>query len=139
MKRPGARKRVRSGGFSLIEVMVSMGILAFGLLGIAAIQVYGIRGNSGGQHLSEASAVARNRIEELSRTGFNSATLNDSGNAWVNTTTIQTTSQAYTRTERITNEGADLKELEIRVAWSDSLRPNRSLVVSSKKLREPDE
>ncbi len=133
------RKHVRRHGLSLIEVMVALVVLAFGLLGVAALRLHAVKGQSGGYHLSGASAIARNRIEEISRLAFASATLNDSANAWVNSTTIQTADQAFARTERIADDGADLKHLEVRVVWSDNLRQGRSVVVSSKKLKETDE
>jgi Tfp pilus assembly protein PilV len=123
----------------LIEVMIAMTVLAFGLLGIAAIQVHAIHSRTGGQSLSEASAVARTRIEQLSRLAFASAALTDSGNSWVNSTHIQTSGQTFVRAERITNDGTELKELEVRVDWNDGLRSGRSVVLTSKKLKEPDE
>ncbi len=48
-------------GMTLVEIMVAMVVLSFGLLGVAALQVRAITEGSGGQHLSTASAIARNR------------------------------------------------------------------------------
>jgi type IV pilus assembly protein PilV len=47
-------KREKSGqaGFSLIELLVAIVILAVGLLGLAELQVTAIRANSHSQHLS---------------------------------------------------------------------------------------
>jgi type IV pilus assembly protein PilV len=137
-----ARRRDR--GMSLVEVMIAMVVLSFGLLGVAALQVRAITEGSGGQHLSSASAIASNRIEELSRQAWDAAVLTDTAGAWTAATPVTAMDQTYARSERITNNTADvttttIKNIEVRVNWSDSKRQNRSVVLSSGRLKEMDE
>lgn len=129
---------------SLVEVMVALVILAFGLLGVAALQVRAITEGSSGNHLSTASAIARNRVEELGRLAWDATQLNATGGAWSGTTTINTADEVYTRAERVTDNAASaaattVKSIEVRVGWSDRKRQNRSVVLSSARLREVDE
>jgi type IV pilus assembly protein PilV len=135
--------RLRHRGITLVEMMVALVVLAFGLLGVAALQVRAITESSSGQHLSTASAIARNRIEELSRLAWDAAALNDSGGAWTAATDVAAMDETYTRSERITDDAAapatTIKSIEVRVQWSDSKRQNRSVVLSSARLREVDE
>lgn len=129
---------------TLVEIMVSLVVLAFGLLGVAALQVRAITESSGGQHLSTASALARNRVEELSRLDWDAVVLNDSGGNWSAATVLPMADETFNRAERITNNAAaaadtTVKAIEVRVTWTDTKRQNRSVVLSSARLREVDE
>lgn len=134
----------RHGGVTLVEMMVAMVILSFGLLGVAALQVRAITESSSGQHLSSASAIARNRIETLHRLDWSDADLTHSGGAWSAPTAAVLMGQNYALSERVTDDAplpaaTTLKSIEVRVQWSDSKRQNRSVVLSSARLREVDE
>jgi type IV pilus assembly protein PilV len=59
-------KRVRDRkGFTLIEVLVGLIILAIGLLGIAAMQITAVKGNTFSNRLTQASYAAQDRLEFL--------------------------------------------------------------------------
>jgi len=125
---------------SLVEIMIAMVILSFGLLGVAALQVRAITEGSGGEHLSAASAIAGNRIEALTREAWASAALADTAGGWTAPTNIVTQAQTYAQSERITNDAAlTIKAVEVRVLWSDGKRQNRSVVLTSARLRKVDE
>ena len=139
---PGGARR--AAGMTLVEIMVSLVVLAFGLLGVAALQVRAITESSGGQHLSTASALARNRVEELMRLDWDAAVLADSEGDWSAETDLPMADQAFTRAERITDNEADpddttVKAIEVRVSWTDTKRANRTVLLSSARLREVDE
>jgi len=65
-------------GFTLLEVMISLVILAIGLLGLASLQVMAIKGNSFGQQMTVASTMAQNQLEQLRRSTLANGTFNDS-------------------------------------------------------------
>lgn len=144
LERDAARERRRKG-MTLVEIMVSLVVLAFGLLGVAALQVRAITESSGGQHLSTASAIARNRVEELTRLDWDAAVLDDSAGSWSAATSVSGSDQtAYAVSERITDNEATpadttVKAIEVRVAWADEKRQNRSVVLASARLKEVDE
>lgn len=130
-------------GMTLVEVMVSLAILGFGLLGVAAIQVRAITESSGGEHLTTASALARNRIEELSRIDWDAAVLVKSAN-FSAATSLPVADEVYARSERITDNAAaaadtTIKTIEVRVGWTDNKRQNRTVVLTSARLKEVDE
>ncbi|OGP52541.1 MAG: type IV pilus modification protein PilV [Deltaproteobacteria bacterium RBG_13_52_11] len=64
-------------GFTLLEVMIALVILAIGLLGLASLQVMAIKGNSFGQQMTVASTMAQNQLEQLRRTPGTLANGND--------------------------------------------------------------
>jgi prepilin-type N-terminal cleavage/methylation domain-containing protein len=65
-----------SRGFSLIETMLAIAILSFGMLGIAAVQVIAIRSKNFSANMSTASQLARDLAENVVRWSFTDARLN---------------------------------------------------------------
>jgi len=63
---PRMPRRPRSG-FTLIEMMFAMVILATGLLAMLAVQVQALKQGRYGRHTSEAMQIARDQMELLMR------------------------------------------------------------------------
>jgi len=75
--------RNESGGFSLIEVMIALVILAFGILAMTIMQLEALRQGGAGRHTTDAAAVGRTYLEQTQRLPY--ATLDglkDTG--WMN-------------------------------------------------------
>ncbi len=51
-------KRMRQRGFTLIEVLVAMLVLAIGLMGVASLQVLGVQGNTSALNKNLAAQLA---------------------------------------------------------------------------------
>ena len=62
-------------GFTLLELLIYLVILAIGLLGLAGLHIAAIKGNVSGFKISTASAFAQQRIEELKALDPSSAAL----------------------------------------------------------------
>lgn len=57
------RERRREEGFTLLELMIAMGILAVGLLAIATAQLWAISRTAHSRHLSQALHLAQQQME----------------------------------------------------------------------------
>jgi prepilin-type N-terminal cleavage/methylation domain-containing protein len=140
-----ARRRGRRG-FTLLEVVVAMGILATGLLAVAAAQLYAMRGGRSGRHGTDAAEFAQRRVEEFQRMAWNDPGLAATG-GWVpaggqqEQTEVETgngtvVEQAYTLQWRITNVSGSLKWIDVRVQWDEANRPGRSYTVTTMRHNE---
>jgi len=91
-------------GFTLIEVLIAIVILTFGLLAVGSMQVSAIRGNFMGGNTSIALSLASQKMEDLLNKDFNHADLTDSktGNNG-NLSTIVTGQTDHE--ERVSEEG----------------------------------
>lgn len=64
----------------MLEVIIALAILAFGLLAIASMQATAIKGNSQAMGLTEGAACAQDRMEKLMSLAYTHADLNDTNN-----------------------------------------------------------
>ena len=56
---------LKNKGFSLLEVLIGLVILAVGILAIAALQTTSVRGNFFSHNLMQGTYVAQDRLESL--------------------------------------------------------------------------
>lgn len=76
MSRPlPPRRRRAERGFSIIEAIIAMSILAIGLIGMAALQIVAVRANQFGSRMGHASALARDLAENAQRWDYADARL----------------------------------------------------------------
>lgn len=61
---PGRRARV-AAGFSLVEVLVAVVVLSIGLLGLAALQITGVRANDSAELRTTATLAAQDVADRL--------------------------------------------------------------------------
>ncbi len=57
-------------GFTLIEIMIAIFLLAVALLGLASVTTSVIKGNSFSQTLTTATTLAKDKMEELKATSY---------------------------------------------------------------------
>lgn len=72
-------KRIISNekGFTLIEVLIAITVFAIGILGVAAMQLSSVKGNSSALDLTEAVNVAQDQMETLLALDYDDPDLND--------------------------------------------------------------
>ncbi len=63
MKKPVSKRN----GFSLIEVLIVLVLLAVGLLALVGTQIVSIRGNSFSRQMTEATVLTQNKMEEITK------------------------------------------------------------------------
>jgi prepilin-type N-terminal cleavage/methylation domain-containing protein len=140
----------RSEGFTLIEVVVAMGILATGLLAVSAAQLYAMRGGRQGRHTTDAAEIAQSQIENFQRMDFDDAALDPTGGFTapldvpisVETASgVPVVEQNYVLTFRITDGplgsgGVFLKTIDVRVDWDEPNRPGRSYTITTMRHKD---
>jgi type IV pilus assembly protein PilV len=101
-------------GFTLLEVLVALILLTFGMLGVANLTIGVIKGNSYSKNVTTATIVAQQQIEQAQRLGYtNSNSLAGSAN-------ISMGGTSFTRTTTVTNAtpAANMKTVSVSVSWS---------------------
>ena len=149
----------RRGGMSLIEVTVALMVLSFGLLTVALMQIHAMRGTSQGRHLTTASMIAREQLEQMGRVPFSELSNKTWGEseAWMDglgltrgeVSVVVDQPDAGLQVERVYNvdwqisdvvpQNFDLKNVEVAVTWLDQNSANTrsfslaTLVVNNKR------
>jgi prepilin-type N-terminal cleavage/methylation domain-containing protein len=104
---------IRSKGFSLVEVMIAMLILAIALLALAGLMVTTTRNSSFGGHMTEASTFAQDKLEQLRVSPW-------TGVATGNDTLQGSTGITYTRNWAVTpNADGNQRWVSITLTWTD--------------------
>ncbi len=101
-------------GFTLLEVLVTMTILSFGILGVISMQFAAMRSNSFSGNLSEATTYASDQIEKLTQLDYDHANL-ASGNHSGTTQGIYTISWDVTPNA----EAQNTKTVDVTVTWAE--------------------
>ena len=125
-------------GFTIIEALVALVVMGFGILALAGMQATMSRNADDARQRTEAARLAQEKVEELrSFTGI-AATLVGQGtvnatainwNALANGSDTVTTNAAYTRTWTFAGVTTDpSRPLTVTVAWTD--RVSQAQIVS---------
>ena len=114
-------------GFSLIEVLIAMGILALAMLAAASMQFSSIRNNASGNMATQASMLAKAQMEVLKNTS-DITTLTDGVE-----NNIDADGQSggiYNRSWTVANLGTTARRITVTVQWSKRGK-SRRIVLSS--------
>ncbi len=108
---------MNKNGFSLIEVLIGLVLLAIGLLAIAGMQITSVRGNFFSSNLSQASVFAQDRLEELRNRPYGDAELaagnHDDG--------LMGDPAIFTRDYNVSVvPGTTMLSIVVRVSWRDT-------------------
>lgn len=106
-------------GFTLIEVLIGLIILAIGILAIAGMQITSIRGTSFSNNLSQASVLAQNRLEFLKGLPLADARLNDG--TYPDPPDVGIFSKTYTATR---NPNPNYVAITYTVSWAEKGIPH---------------
>ncbi len=114
-KRVLGRGRDRESGFTLLEVIIALSILTFGLLAVASMQASAIRGNALADGLTESSTWAVDRLEKLTALPYTDANLTSG------THTDPSPPAGFTITWTVTDNSpfTDVKTLLLTISWSE--------------------
>lgn len=133
------RRRRKSSGFTLVEILIALSLLAIGLLSLAAMQLTAMQYGARGRHLTKAAAVAEGRMEILMRSRWTDLAPTAWTTAVVTNEVIQgptnQTEQAYSTSWQIADVDAGrTRSIDVRVQWTEPNRPTREYVLSSMRF-----
>lgn len=117
----------KQSGFSLIEVLIAMAILAISLLAAATMQVSSIRNNASGNMVTQANMLAKAQMEVLKNTA-DVTTLADG--AENNIDADGQPGGIYNRSWMVTNMGTMARRITVTVEWTKR-GLSRSIILSS--------
>ena len=111
----------RQRGFSLIEALISLLVMGFGMLAIAAFQISLSRNADVAKQRTEATRLAQEKVEQLRSFGNLTAYSNQMVNSTVGTQETITTNATYTRTWGVSASGAvdTGRAIQVSVNWTD--------------------
>jgi type II secretory pathway component PulJ len=127
-----SKRRKGQRGFTTLELLIAISILMVGLLGVASMQVSGIRGNYFSANTTMGLTLAEEKMEELLALAYNHGDLQDSepGNNSDLTSTAtldhdETVEGLYHRIWNVRDEdtGAgwpDMKTITVIVEWENN-------------------
>jgi prepilin-type N-terminal cleavage/methylation domain-containing protein len=99
----------RQNGFSLIEVMVAVVLLAVGLMAFAGLEVLAVRNSTFSKDYGKANTYAQQKVEELKGTAWTSVACGS-----------DTLEEKFTRTWTVTiTEENIMQTVAVNVTWVD--------------------
>ncbi|MFP8881069.1 MAG: prepilin-type N-terminal cleavage/methylation domain-containing protein [Myxococcota bacterium] len=132
------RTGTASGGFSLLEVMIALSVLGFGLLTLSVMQIEALRQGNAGRHTSDAAAVGRSYLEQAHRLPWSVLTTAQASGTWTapgwaglpnSTTSINTpggggvvAENTYTVLWSVTDVGSApscLRDVHVEISWNE--------------------
>jgi len=114
-------------GFSLIEILIAMAILALSLLAAASMQLGSIRNNASGNMVTQANMLAKTQMEALKNTP-EIEDIKDGDE--LNIDADGQPGGIYNRSWRVINRGATARRITVTVEWTKRGKP-RTIVLSS--------
>jgi len=115
----------KQNGFTFIEVVAGLIILAMGLLAIAIMQITSTKGGYSSSNVTQATIFAQDKLEFLKNLSYNVSDLNSGEH---NEGTIPDTifSRQY---DVVEDSGNSMKTITVTVHWTD--RVNHSISFST--------
>jgi len=105
-------------GFTLIEVLISIGILGMGIMATSLMQAHFAGGSSQSRQLIRATDIAMNQIETLSNiTDLSDTDLNTGNHGPL---TIPTYERDYRLSWTVTDNNDNTLVMDVSVSWNDN-------------------
>lgn len=119
------RRLTADRGYTFLELLIGVLILAIGLLAIGALQIASVRGNAFSHHMTQATYIAQDRLEFLKNLPFSDPQL--LGKQYKEQK-VTVAGVAFLPEYTVTEEG-NLKRIQYTVSWNDG--KNHSLTFST--------
>jgi len=111
-------------GFTLVEILIALTIFAIGILGVASMQIWGLRGNASAIWHSQAATFAADRVERLMVDDYATLTAYADAPLYVNDDSLEdrTDKQGdYTITWEVETDNPidNTATITVNVQWND--------------------
>jgi len=116
---PFFRQQPKCEGFTLIEVMIALVILAVGILALGTMQIVSIRTNAFSSEMTYSTMLAQQRMEILRNLAYDDPALDSGNHALV--PIIGDKGASYTVAWDVDTSVADMKTITVDITWQ-SLR-----------------
>jgi len=113
--KPNHKNFKNEAGFTIVEILIAIVILTVGLLAMANMHVLAMFVNSSARNVTESTALAQSRMEQLVRLPFDNAELAPTGDFVDEAATVG----IYAVSKRIRDLGNDVRRIDIRVRWRE--------------------
>jgi len=123
-------------GLTLLEVLVAMVVLSLGLLALAKMQITAIQVNAISGRLTQGTAIAQDKVEQLMALPYADAKLDDQTPVGEFTTYTETRpAQGYTITWTVDQDtpAVGVKTINLKVTWSNRGRQKTFLLAFFKE------
>ena len=121
-------------GFSLIELMIAMSVMALGMLAAASMQYSAVRNNTTGNTATQANMLAKAQLEMLKNQDIESAAL--AVGDYNDPTSVDQNGNPggiYNRSWRIDPLGASARRIRVTIDWTKFGNTRRVIVRSNTK------
>jgi len=71
--------KLKEEGYTLVEILIAIAILAFGLMAVATMQITAIKTNAIASGISQGLTLGQAKVEELMNLSYNHSDLDDDG------------------------------------------------------------
>ena len=109
-------------GLTLLEVLVAMVVLSLGLLALAKMQITAVQVNAASGRLTQGTAIAQDKVEQLMALPYTDAKLDDQTPVGEVTTYTETRpAQGYTIEWKVDQDAlaVGVKTINVTVTWSN--------------------
>jgi len=108
----------QSQGFTLIEVMIALVVLAVGLLALGTMQIVSIRANAFSSEMTYSTMLAQRQLETLKNLSFSDAVLTATTPETPHTLpAVIEKGASYTVSWEVTDTTSDMKTIDLTVQW----------------------
>ncbi len=128
--KPNHKNFKNEAGFTIVEILIAIVILTVGLLAMANMHVLAMFVNSSARNLTESTALAQSRMEELMRLKFDNPAMAPTSGFVDETDPVG----IFTVSKQIQDFGNDVRRIDVRVQWREimSRKTELSFVRSDK-------